>query len=123
MGMLAGVLFYHTVPKGHGMCEHRAPTAWLEREPLVVLQQGQGAGLTSYRVGTTKPTHCHMPRALPSHYGGGWGQLPCGGPYTLRSALQDAPGAPVGQSAEQRISFRGHKLRALNQCTSCCVPR
>lgn len=62
-------------PKGHGEHAYRAPTARLEREPPVVLEweQGQGAGLTSHRAGTMEPTHQYMPRALPSHCGGGWG--------------------------------------------------
>lgn len=61
-----------------------------------MLEQELGAGLTSNEVGTTKPTHCYVPRALPSHYGGGWGQFSHSGPWPLHPALQGAPRAPVG---------------------------
>lgn len=56
MGRVSGPKFHPTAPKGHG--EHgrwSIPTARLKREPLLVLQWGQGhwgAGPVSYGVGT-----------------------------------------------------------------------
>lgn len=104
--MLAGVLSYHTVPKGHGVCEHRAPTAWLEREPLVVWEQGQGAGLTSYRVGTTKPTLPHAqgsPKPLRWRVGAAPLQWP------LHTALRTAgrPRSPSGAVSRAEDLFQG----------------
>lgn len=94
---------------------------WLEREPSLVLEQGQGASLISYRWEPPDPlttTGQGTPKSLWS----GQEQLPSSGPFILSPTLQEAPRAPAEQSGEQTIPFRCHKLQALNRCTSCCVP-
>lgn len=98
---------------------NRAPTAWLKRGPPLVLEWGQPSLLLPHRPdllegGKQSPlTATCSGRSQATVVVAGDGSLS----WSLYTAPRSAgdPAGPTGQSGEQRIPLRGHRLWALNR--------
>lgn len=105
MGRVSGALSHPTAPKGHGEHGHRVvPTAWLEREPLLVMEWGQARPLLQ---GGNHGLHAW---GAPSHSGDSRGPLPSSAPCMLACAPPN-PGTAGGPGIPSRDVWAAVSVR------------